>query len=188
MTKREQQIKQYAGMLKNAICQEISLLKDSGNYTTDLALEYTIVNRSLENLLKAYEHLRIAGMDVTYYEFKTLSGEGLKIFKQKYGEVISVLEAREILGHVATETMIRTILHSSDYLMAVKGRVRSNNTQMVISKDSVLALREKIKTDPLGTNLLTIYRSPLPKEERVVKSIISLDEDLNKELEPYIVY
>lgn len=187
MTKREILIQDYARSLKEAIGQEITLLKNNSKYTTDLALEYTIVSRALVNLLNAMDSIKDSGLPNLYYEYTTISGEGLKLFKKKYGEVVSVLDARQILGTFATETMIRTILHSSDYFVAVKARVKSNNTQMVISKQSVLNLKEKVNTDPLGTSLLAIYKSPQRKEDRAIKKIITLDEELNKELEGYIL-
>lgn len=177
-------VRKYAEMLRQVLATDIRLDRSLSDSLQD---RYKESLSAVESLLG--EISKTLPEKKTYFEFQTLSMEGAQRFRQMCGETISTTDLRDILGSGnVTETIARNLLHHSDSLAAVKARTAGNRTQIFISKESALRLRDSMKEYPGGImSFLYPYRVASGKDDRNVLKVACTDRDIDLKLRPYIL-
>ena len=184
MNYRENDIKVRLMNLKKAVDAElenIHLLTE--DYYNRAKEKYAVLIQAADDLLDLY-HESEQTTPVKWYEYRLIDGEGVKVFEQKYGELISVPEAISLLGFGINEQILRNILHLTDYIVAVKAKLPKAHSKLRISKKSVLDFKKALVLNP---GLLLGLKSSCKKGMAPLEAIITTDKELEKELEPFVI-
>lgn len=184
MNRREQLILRLTESLTEPLEAEIEKAKGSPG-SGEFLSKYEDLKRSLDAIKTLYAEFRSESTTKVYYQYMPVNMKGLEIFREKYGELLSFMDAYFRLKGYASDSHLRNMLHSSDYFTALRARTKLS-CSFYITKESVDRFKERLVQGE-GSVLLEPYRRPAKKEDRVVKNIITLDPELSETLKPYLL-
>ena len=185
MNYREADIKRKLANLKLIVEEEVKLISSEGEEVVDrskLVKVYQSLVKAIEKVEEAYQK---TGPDQRcWYDFIVINEEGVKLFKEKHGELVDVQDALALLRITnINEQILRNVLHITDFLKAIKVKTTRIHGKMMLSKQSVLDFKKLLIEKPAilqGLRGAFIRKSDVP-----VKRITTSDAELQEKLTPY---
>ena len=179
MSVKSSYIKRHASSLRDILLKTLK----SQDEPERLSQEYAKAVQALDSLLKVTGEIYPSNESRKWYIYGLLNSEGLAEFQKLAGNTVSVSEASRRL--CLNETIIRSIIHSSEYLVTVKARNGKSRPSLHISEKSLVSLQKLMAEDPLGEQFVTACYANMPKECRIEKSVACNDEKLDSVLKAY---
>ena len=184
MNYRENEIRIRVNGLKKAIESEMQNIQSmTDGYYNQAREKYDVLIKALDDLLELY-HESEKMTPAIWYDYLQVNEDGLHLFEQECGDLVSVPEAISLIGLGVNEQILRNILHLTDYLVAVKCKLPRTHGKIFISKKSALEFKKALA---LNFGLLLGLRSPLKKGIAPLKRVATTDEKLNEQLTPYLL-